>query len=566
MKTLHRLVALLAVGIAAVTPRVPRLPMVVKFAEHPFVQRGHAKIVAGGAGIRDTILTVLRAVLSFLTPARLAVAVALLALLLVPHDGGVGALLAGPAVLLTPEIQKKKADHDKILDEAFKLQEQYKGKPMPQNVGEEFQAKTQEAKTLWDEIEPHIKTAEERVEQEKANIERRTRSQALQEAGHTVVDPTMPDHRQEESKTGVAGYVTFSDFVTMSAEYQKAAEGGFRHPVQLAGIPIGLARASKSRLRGPGGEPLIALGREERKAFEQLIEGKSLVSIGSGVIEPQRLSVEPQVTADYRPRLRDLLPIGQTGSSSVSYIREESFTRAAAETTPGSAKPEAALSYTEQTATVRTIPAWIPVTTDQLADWPGLRSRIDNRLLYDISKAEAESIVYGSGVAPILEGTLTVSGTQDITADAAYVSANDVLEHIRLGAALVQTAGYEPNGVLIHPMDWFAAVVLKGTDDHYLGQVFLTADREKRVWGLTIVEDVAAQATAGVATEARNLIVADWVRGAEILDRMQSNVMVGLNSDDFTKNRRTLLAEERIAFPIYAPAAFAYKETRASAT
>lgn len=563
MRFLRTMLAALFAGLSAVTPAAPRVPRVVRFSEHQFVKRAHAKIVAGGQSLADTAIGMLRGLVRALTPARLALlGVALL--LAFFADASTGMLLANGAIL-APEIQKKKNDHDKILGEARKIQDEWKGKPMPQNVGEEFQAKCQEAEALWDEIEPHVKSAEERFEQEKKLAERQTRLDRLREAGHTVADPTMPSS-DDQAKSGVAGYVTFSDFVVLSAEYQKAAEGNFRASVQLGDIPIGLARAAKSGLRGPGGEPLIALNREQRQAFEQAMQGKSLVSIGSGVIEPQRLSVEPRVTEDYRPRIRDVVPIGQTTSSSVSYIREESFTRAAAETTPGSAKPEAALAYTEQTAVVRTIPVWIPVTTDQLADWPGLRSRIDNRLLYDIAKREAEQIVYGDGNAPNLEGILDISGTQDITADSLYESGNDVLEHIRLGIALVATAGYEANAALMHPMDWFQAVVLKGTDDHYLGQVFLTADRQPRVFGLTIVEDVAVEATAGVATEARNLIVGDFQRGCEILDRMQANVMIGLNSDDFTKNRRTLLAEERIAFPIYAPAAFAYKETRASAT
>lgn len=566
MKILHVIVAYVLAAVRAITPTVPRTPAITRFNENHWARRRYGKVVSGGESRGGFVVAMTRALLGLLTPRTFALAAVILALVLIP-DGSVGVLLASP-VVLSPEIQKKKADHDKMLGEVLKLQEEYKGRPMPQNVGEEVEAKCQEAEALWAEIKPHIESAEERVKRELEMAERKRRLDALEASGRTVVDPTMP-RTAEEKSGGVAGYITFSDYVVMSAEFQHAAKGNFKASAQIAEIPIGLARAAKSNLRGPNGEPLIALTHEERKGIEQRLasmEQKSLVSIGAGVIEPQRLSVVPQVTGDFRPRMRDIIPIGQTTSSSVSYIREESFTRAAAETTPGSAKPEGALSYTEQTATVRTIPAWIPVTTDQLADWPGLRGRIDNRLLYDIAKREAEEIMYGDGSAPNLQGILDVSGTQDITADGSYNASNDVLEHIRLGVALVLTAGYQANGLVIHPMDWFSAVVLKGTDDHYLGQVFMTADREPRVWGLTVVEAAEAEATAGVATEARNLIVGDWMRGCEILDRMQANVMVGLNSDDFTKNRRTLLAEERIAFPIYAPAAFAYKETRASAT
>ena len=569
MRTFHRLIGLLAVGLRAITPDVPKLPAVVRFNEHPFAKRCYGKVIAGGHSITTTVVTLLRGILGVLTPRRLAFAAVLLLLFTLGPDAGDGALLADTMVLLPREIQKKKADHDKILGEALKLQEDYKGKPMPQNVGEEYEAKTKEAEALWEEIEPHFESAETRVEQEKRNTERHNRVRALEEAGKIVADPTMPDP-DPESNSKVAGYIAFSDYVVASKAFQDAAAGNFRAAVQLGEIPVGLAFGSKSGHCGPNGEPMIPLTREQRKAVEDVLntamEEKSLVSIGAGVIEPQRLSVEPKVTADDRIRMRDVIPIGQMSSSSVSYLREESFTRSAAETTPGNAKPEGALSYTEQTATARTIPAWIPVTTDQLADWPALRGRIDNRLLYDVRKREAEQLAYGDGVAPNLEGVLTVSGTNDIAAHALYDASVDLLEKVRLGIMIVARSGYEANALIVDPIDWFQMVVLKGTDDHYLGQVFMTADRQPRVWGVSVVEDVVLEATAGNPTEARNLIVADFLRGCELLDRMNASVQIGLNSDDFTKNRRTLLVEERVAFPIYAPAAFAFLETQALAT
>lgn len=568
MKLFHQLVALLVMGARAVTPSVPQVPVTMKFNEHAFAKRRYGKAVSGGQTILGSALAMVRAFFAVLTPRRICALALLAVMLALPHAVDALALTAEAALILPPEISKKKRDHDLMLTEVYDTQQKFKGKPMPQDVGESLEEKMKEAETLWEEIEPHVQKAEDRLKGEQKVAERRKRLEQLEADGKHVHDPTMPrDHGQDEGK--IAGYIGLGAYVTAQQAFHEAKAGNFRASVQLGEIPVGLAFNAKHH-RGPNGEPLIPLTREQRKAIEQVMESKmdtkSLVSIGSGVIEPQRLSVEPKVTADDRIRIRDVIPIGQTGAPSVGYIREESFTRSAAETTPGNLKPEGALSYTEQTATVRTIPAWIPVTTDQLSDWPGLRSRVDNRLLYDIRKREAEQIIYGDGAAPNLQGLLDISGTQDISADSLYDAGADLLEKIRLGLALVETAGYDANAVLMHPMDWHQVVTAKGSDNHYLGQVFMTADRQPRLWSVDVVTDKAMQATAGVATEARNLIVGDFIRGCELLDRMQANVMIGLNSDDFTKNRRTILAEERVAFPIYAPAAFAFLETRASAT
>jgi HK97 family phage major capsid protein len=129
----------------------------------------------------------------------------------------------------------------------------------------------------------------------------------------------------------------------------------------------------------------------------------------------------------------------------------------------------------------------------------------------------------------------------------------------------VMVAGYQPNFVAIHPFDWEAIILQKGTDNHYVW-VIVTDSNGSRLWNLRVVETVAMQAAAGVATEARELIVGDGQMGAQILDRQQLTVMVGLINDQLIRNMRTILAEERLAFPIYAPAAFAHFETQASST
>ncbi|GMV06728.1 MAG: hypothetical protein AMXMBFR53_30030 [Gemmatimonadota bacterium] len=576
MKTLRWLVGLLAVGLAAITPEVPRMPRVVRFNEHPFVRRQYGKVIAGGQSIYETVLTVLRAVLNVFTPARVVLAGLLLAWLLVPHEAVAGVLLAFPAVaapgdsvrsLLPENFKAKYDDYRKATDEALAIQTEFKGKRVPEDKGKVLGERLEEAESIWAEIGGSVEAVEKQLGMADRARDARERRERMERLAGIVPNPTLPG--DEKRASGVAGYVRLSDYVLAHKIFQELAASEFRMPGPISNIPVGLLNAQTAKgLTDRSGRPIpvIALNAEQRKAFEDVWQAKSVVSIGSGVIEPDRLDVIPQVTADDRLRLRNILNIGQTGSSSVSYIREESHTRAAAETAPGSAKPEGALSYTEQTANVRTIPVWIPVTTDQLADWPQLRSLIDARLLYDLNKRLEEQIMYGLGTGQNLEGILTVSGTTSVAASALYTAGNDMLEKVRLGATEVMVSGYEPNALLIHPYDWFSLVVLKGTDDHYLGQVFLTADRQPRVWGLDVVETIAAQENSGVATPQRNWVVGDFQRGIQLLDRELANVMVGLNSDDFTKNRRTILAEARVALPIYAPAAFAYLQTQAEAT
>jgi HK97 family phage major capsid protein len=296
------------------------------------------------------------------------------------------------------------------------------------------------------------------------------------------------------------------------------------------------------------------------------MESKAVPTIGTGVVEPERLARMPQVTPDDRLTFSDVINTGRTGAGSVSYVREEAFSDTAAETAHGSQKPEQTLEYTEQTATVATIAGWIPVHNQQLEDWPQLRSLIDGRLRYSVQRRRDYQLVWGNGTAPNLQGIMDVSGTQDIEANGRYDSGDHTLIDVaRMGITDVLVAGYQPNFLSIHPYDWEAIVLEKGTDNRYVWAV-VTDENGSRIWGLRVVESVAMQERAGVATERRVMIVGDGQMGAQILDRQQLTVMVGLINDQLIRNMRTILAEERLAFPIYAPAAFAHFETQASST
>ena len=430
----------------------------------------------------------------------------------------------------------------KLTEELFSIQEEYAGKSMPEKVGEEFEAKAQEAEAMQAAHDAEIKNWE--------------RMQKLEKYRSEVPNPTLPAEDEHEEKSGandVAGYLTLGEAVVRSPEFQAFAQKNFpRGQFHMLSIPA---------LSEHG---LVPLTREQRKEYGKL-DIKATPTLGVGVIEPQRVADFVRVTEDDETRLRDVLNVSRTNSNSVEYLREESFTRAAAPVAAEGTKPEGTLEYSIQSATVRTLAVWIPVTTQMLSDWPMIRNLIDNRLLYDLRKEEEEQIMYGSGAGQDFAGILLpATAITDISGLARYAAGDPLTDKIRMGMTEVRVAGYSPNAVLIHPYDWEEVVLSKGTDDHYLAQVFPTQDGGFRVWGLNVVESVATEATAGDATEERHLVVGDWRRGATLWVREEASVQVGMANDDFITNMRTILAEERAAFAVQAPGAFAELETVAA--
>lgn len=568
-RILETLVAFLAFALSAISIDMPKVPRVMKWNEHAFAKRTYGKIISGGDSVGDAILGMLR---GFARTAQAVVDAAL------RWSGWAEAgLRAGRAALfLPPEVKTRYNDYVKLTEEVVALRKEWSGKPMPQNIGEDVDKKLVEAKAIWegdpaDEKDKGIgkfveaAEAELKIDDELSDIMRKR--QRFDHVSQIVPSPTMPAEPKDSGKA-IAGYMTLGEWVVLQKAVQNASRSGSWPVLTFSEIPATLMYSKGRNGRRGLDTPIIPITREQKAAVLELIEQKAVPTLTS-VVQDDRLDVLVASTADDRLRLRDVLTIGQTTSDVVSYLRRTAQTRAAAETADGSAKPEGTFTWAEATANVRTIPAWMPVLTSQLADWPQLRQIIDDWLTYDVRRHEENQILYGDGTGQNLEGILTVSSpnaAQNIASHSLYVSGNDRLEHIRLGIAAIYTAGYEANAMLIHPEDWFSVVVLKGSDKHYLGQVFMTADRAPRVWGISVVEAEACQEESGLTTPARNLVIGDWRRGCALIERMGLSVQIGLNSDDFTKNKRTVLVEERVAFPIYAPQAFAFLQTRSEVT
>ena len=452
---------------------------------------------------------------------------------------------------------------DQIQEEVKRLQDKYdvvdpdtgKKKRWQKEDREVFDRLCEEGFSLQNDLEAEAKARE---------LESRGRQ--LRE----VVNPSIPNSRTNGSSAKqsgdreIAGYISIGDAVLASDAFQKFAQTDYARG-NHAVIQLEAAMNGKNVIHGPRGEPLVPLTRDGRKAFNQFLESKESKAVpvlGTGVLEPDRVARIPQVTADERLTIRDVISTGQTTSNAIEYVRDDTVAQLVDPTAHGLAKPEVAAEWSLQSAPVRTIAGWMPVQNQQLEDWAQLRSLIDGRLRYTVKRSEEHQILYGDGTPPNIEGILEVAGTQDIAANGRYdptgsPPTHTLIDAVRMGITDVMVAGYEANAVVLHPYDWETILLEKGTDQRYVWAV-VTDNNGSRIWGVRVVESVGA---LDRDTGERNLIVGDWAMGAQLVDRMQMTIQVGLVDKQFIENMRTILAEERLALPIYAPAAFAYLQT-----
>lgn len=282
-------------------------------------------------------------------------------------------------------------------------------------------------------------------------------------------------------------------------------------------------------------------GKVDVKSFDKQL-GSGAASAGA-LIQPQ---VNPGILMPGLRRLtiRDLLAQGRISSNSLEYVRENVFINSAAPVAEGNLKPESNLTFTKETATVKTIAHWIQASRQVMDDAPMLESYVNNRLLFGLALVEEGQLLNGDGTGDNLVGLNKVATAYDATLTAEGDTRADMIAH-----AIFQTSEseFEASGIILNPRDWHAIALLKDADGRYIfgGPAAFAA---KVMWGLPVVATKAqAQGT---------FTVGGFDLASQVWDRMDATVEVSREDrDNFVKNMLTILCEERLALAHYRPTA-----------
>jgi HK97 family phage major capsid protein len=299
----------------------------------------------------------------------------------------------------------------------------------------------------------------------------------------------------------------------------------------------------------------------------QLKDGTSLLEWKALLVGSSATGGGPFVPNDLRPgyldlrqrelNILDLLPRVQTSSDVIEYVREDTYTNAAAfvaeatgdaRTGTAGLKPESTLAYSLQTSPIRTLAHWLPVTNRMLADAPGIRGIINSRLLLGLTLALEAQVISGDGTGENLTGVLN-SG---ITTFAASTMSNQVDAILRARTTIRTGAKMLPDAVVMNPVDFEQVRLLReNVATATLGQYLMgppSVQGPMTVFGMPVVESENIVAD--------RILVGAFGMGCTLWDREQSAIRVGTVNDQFVRNIQTILAEQRLGFTVWRPAAF----------
>ena len=250
--------------------------------------------------------------------------------------------------------------------------------------------------------------------------------------------------------------------------------------------------------------------------------------------EVDRSIVGPQTNM---PFFRDIVNVAPIRGNKVTWINKSAVSNGAGMTAEGASKTQISWTYSEESADVKKITAYVKVSKEALDDLDFLRSEINTDLRQEIELKLDEQIAEGSGVGQNLKGILTYAPTFAVagTSLAAAVDGANRLDVLRSSVALIRKAKFRANYIAINPVDAALMDMEKGDDNHYILPPFVTADGT-RVAGTTVIESFSI--------DEGSFLVGDFTK-SNLRIREEININLGYENDDFTKNMVTILAEMR---------------------
>lgn len=236
------------------------------------------------------------------------------------------------------------------------------------------------------------------------------------------------------------------------------------------------------------------------------------------------------------PRLLDILPSRPTISDSVEYVKLSVTGDAAEQEQEGDTKAELDFDGSLDTANIVTIAGWTAVSKQVLADNNALQAAIDRVIRQKVLSRLENRIINGTGGQGKIDGllnqaTVFVPTIGDNTPDV-------------IGEALttLDTYGYRPNLVVVHPLDFFQNVqIVKDADGNYIfGSP--SAPQTPNMWNTTIVRTPAMPRGTGMVLDTSTTTV---------LDREQMSVVLSnSHADFFVRNLVAILGEMRAGLEV----------------
>ena len=306
-----------------------------------------------------------------------------------------------------------------------------------------------------------------------------------------------------------------------------------------------------------GNDKYQALAQKSQSCAEIEVTKSDMASMAeskvtsAGLVAPQ---YDPVIQGAPRQNLliRDLIPTTPVTGTSFTYFKELLHTMGAGMVAEGMAKPTSNVTFEQVTDIVKKIAVWMPVTDEALDDVPQLYSYIQELLRYDLELKREGQLLKGDGTGNNLNGIMTQATVFDPDLSKATDTAIDTVRRAIYQAR--KQSKLAADAVVMSDLDWMNIELQKDGENRYLF-ANLQGLVTPVLWGRPIVASDSMDEGDG-STTGGEFLTGSFQQGARIYDRMGFTIKVGMINDDFIKNQRAILVEERLGLAVRKKFAF----------
>jgi HK97 family phage major capsid protein len=259
---------------------------------------------------------------------------------------------------------------------------------------------------------------------------------------------------------------------------------------------------------------------------------------GGSVVAMTQNTGELYATPDNRLFAEGIMNFMPVELDSIVYIDEVNGEGGAGMTAEGSTKSQSDVDYVERTLNLQNVTHFIKVSTKMLRQPAYIVQAVRNTLLRKLELKKQQQLLSGNDTAPEIKGIKTWATAFSAGSFALSVTAPNLNDLIRVLVAQIAEGAddWMPNYAIVSHKRLADMDLKKASDGHYVLPPFSTLDNR-------IVAGVRVIASNEFTDD--ELLVGDFSKAHYVAN---SNIQISVNLDgnDFTKNLRTILAEQAI--------------------
>jgi HK97 family phage major capsid protein len=265
---------------------------------------------------------------------------------------------------------------------------------------------------------------------------------------------------------------------------------------------------------------------------------------GGNVVAMTQSTGELYATNDNRLFAESIMSGMSTSADQITYIDEVAGEGGAGMTAEGGTKSQSDVDYVERTLVLQNVTHFIKVSTKMLKQPNYIVQAVRNTLLRKLQLKKQEQLLSGNNTAPNIKGIKSWATPYVGTPYAGSVIQPNLNDLIRVCVGLIQEQAddFYPNYVIVSHKRLADMDLKKASDGHYVLPPFSSLDN-RTIAGVRVI-------SSNEFTDAE-LLIGDFTK-ANYVYRDTIQVSVNLDGNDFTKNLRTILAEQEIGLYVSA--------------